>query len=187
MAASSSFNAVTGSSTTLGYGGGAGVLNVWKKLFIRGGITFASGSGERGFVVDGGFVPNGIATSLNLRTIELGTGWRTPLKKHPKNAVYVGGGLVLLNYSDTSDFATGDENVSESFTGFGGEVGIDMTLSKRTVFSLEGQYRTIPSNPSTNSIQYAFNETNLGGFAIRAMFSISFTKKSGPAAPPKKK
>src|SRR5438045_4073895 len=80
MLASNTFNAVTGSSLMLGYGGGASVINVWSQLFIRGGVTFASASGQRGFVVDGAFLPNGLTTSLSLRTIELGAGWRMPLK-----------------------------------------------------------------------------------------------------------
>jgi len=189
MAASKTFSGVTGSSTLLGYGGGAAVLNVWQKLFVRGGITFASANGANGNVIDGSFVPNGITTSLSFRTIELGTGWRTPLKQHPKMAIYVGGGVVIFSLSDKGNLATADENTSNSFTGFAGEVGLDWALSKNSVFSLEGQYRGIPSNPPAGSIQDQFNEPNLGGFAVRAMFSISFIKKPSTPKPlvPKKK
>lgn len=185
MSASQSFDAATGSAFTLGYGGGFAVNNAWKKLFFRGGFTFASASGERGFATDDGFASNGIATSLNLRTIEFGAGWRTPLKKHPKRALYYGASAILLHYADTSDFAVAGENVSESFTGVGFEVGLDMALGKHTAFSLEGQYRIVPSDPPDNSVRKFYGESDLGGVAIRAMFSITFGKKT-PPVPPKK-
>jgi len=185
MSASQSFDGVTGSPFTLGYGGGFQMNNAWKKLFFRGGFTFASASGERGFGTDDGFVSNGIATSLKLQTIEFGAGWRMPFKKRPKNAFYFGGSGILLHYSDSSDFAVAGENVSESFTGIGLEAGYDMALSKRFAFSLEGQYRIVPSNPPTNSVQAFYGESDLGGLAMRAMFSITFGKKA-PTTPPKK-
>jgi len=177
MAASQTFSAVTGSSMLFGYGGGAAVLNVWSRLFVRGDITFASASGETGNVIDGVFVSNGFKIDLSFRTIELGTGWRMPLKQHPKMTLYVGGGLVFLHYGESGAIATADETVSESFTGFAGEVGLDWALSKKSVFSVEGQYRAIPSDPPHGSIQDQFGEPNLGGFAARAMFSIALGKK----------
>jgi hypothetical protein len=186
MTASKTFNGVTGSSVLLGYGGGGEVLNVWQKLFVRGGVTFASATGTSGDVVDGVFLPKDPPIPLNQKftTIELGAGWRTPLKTHPKMAIYVGGGAVILNASEGGDLATADENVSEHFTGVAGEVGLDWKLSKASVFSLEGQYRSIPSNPPHGSIQDQFGESNLGGFAVRAMFAISFTQKPSTPKPP---
>ena len=53
MTASKSFDAVTGSSTLIGYGGGGEVVNLWQNLFVRGSIAVAPTSGERAFVVNG--------------------------------------------------------------------------------------------------------------------------------------
>lgn len=185
MTASRTFDAVTGSPLLLGYGGGASLLNVWKRLFVRGGVTFASATGTNGNVVDGEFVSNGIETRFKFRTAEVGAGWRTPFKNNSRMAIYVGGGAVFLGYKETSDFATPDEQVNDSFTGFAGEVGLDWMLSKHSVFSFEGQYRATPSDPPHGSIQDQFGEPDLGGFAARVLFSIRFGK-SAPAAAPRK-
>jgi len=184
MTAANTFDAVTGSSVLLGYGGGAEVLNVWRQLSVRGDITFASASITNGNIVDGVFLSNGVPVDLTFRTIELGAGWRMPLKKHPKMSFYVGGSAIIFHYGESGPLATPEETVSQSFTGFGGELGLDWALSKRSVFSLEGQYRTVPSNPPGGSTQAVLNEPDLGGFAVRAMYAISFTKK--PSAPKKK-
>lgn len=184
MTARQTFDAVTGSSVLMGYGGGAAVLNVWQKLFVRGGITFASASGHTGDVIDGTFMPKDFTTDFKFTTTEIGAGWRTPLKKHQKMAIYFGGSAIIFGESESGSLATPDENISESFVGFGGEVGLDWALSKKTVFSLEGQYRSIPSNPPHGSIQDQFGEPDLGGFAVRAMFSISFTKTTKPKTTP---
>ena len=53
------------------------------------------------------------------------------------------------------------------------------------LIALEGQYRIVPSDPPTNSVQAFYGESDLGGLAIRAMFSITFGKKA-PTTTPKK-
>lgn len=172
MTASKSFDAVTGSSTVFGYGGGGEVLNLWKQLFVRGAVTVASTNGSRGFVVDGTFIPTNVNVDISLRTIEIGAGWRTLFKKHPKLALQYGGGVLFLNYSDTSQFATDTDNVSESFSGYYVHGGVDYALSKRMFAGAEAQYRGIPADTTTKSIMASFQEKNLGGFVIRAMFGI---------------
>lgn len=172
MAASQSFAGVTGSSTVFGFGGGGEVLNLWKQLFVRGALTVASTTGSRGFVVDGTFVPTNVSMDIGLRTIEVGGGWRTSFKKHPKYALSYGGGVLFVNYSDTSEFATDTDNVNESFSGYYVHGGFEVALSKRMVAGVEAQYRAIPVDTTTKSIMSSFEETNLGGFVIRAMFGI---------------
>ena len=177
MSASKSFSASTGSSTMFGFGGGGEILNVWKSIFARVAFSTASKSGDRGFVADGEFISTGFPVDFGVDTIELGAGWRTYMKKHPKVALYAGGGVLFVNYSQTSpDPATAQENFSERFTGFSAQGGLEYALSKWLTAAVEGQYRGVPNALGEAGISKAYGETDLGGFAIRGMVGIRFKK-----------
>jgi hypothetical protein len=177
MSASQSFKAVTGSSTLVGYGGGGELLNVWRNLFVRGAVSVQPKSGKRAFVVDGVAISTGIGIDIRVRTTEIGAGWRTPFKKHPKYALFYGGGVLFANYTETSQFQTSaDPVVNNSFTGYSVQGGLDAQLSKRIYAAVEAQYRGVPNAFDANGVAGAYGETNLGGFAIRAMIGIKLKK-----------
>ena len=179
MTASESFKAVTDSSTMLGFGGGFEVHNLWKHLFARFAIASASKSGKRAVVDDDGDV---IATEfdidLGLRTMELGGGWRMPLKKQPNLALSAGGGLLFTNFTQTSPFAP-EEDSAESFTGYSVQGGLDITLSKWLSAGVEAQYRIVPDAIGTTGVSAVYEETDLGGFVIRGMVAVRFGKAVG--------
>jgi hypothetical protein len=83
MAASSTFKAITGTSTLVGAGGGVELLNLFKKVFVRFGVSSASKDGERAFLIDGDVVSTGIPMTIAVRTVELSVGWRKELAKRP--------------------------------------------------------------------------------------------------------
>ena len=120
MAAAKTFDAVTGSSVLIGYGGGAEVVNLWKHLFVRGDFVTGSSSGERAFVVESQVVQTGIPITVRLSTTEIGGGWRFPLRKQPKDTPYAGGALLFVHHTETSDLATPSDAVSDSANGFSG-------------------------------------------------------------------
>ena len=172
LAASNTFNAVTGSSTLNSFGGGVEVTNIWQKVFVR--MTFAHGSkdGQRVFVNNGTVFPLGIPLTVGMTPIELGGGWRTTVDKKGLTGVYVGGGVVFLNYSETSTGATGDDNTSQTFTGYTLFGGVDRTFHKYVFAGAEAQYRGLPNAIGTAGVSQSYNETNLGGFAIRVLFGF---------------
>ena len=53
FAASKTYNAIFGSSSIPGYGGGADITNIWKQVFIRVAVTRVSKTGSRVFVDSG--------------------------------------------------------------------------------------------------------------------------------------
>jgi hypothetical protein len=168
VAASQAFDTVTGSSWLFGYGGGVDVLNIWSELFIRGALTFASTSGQRSNVVDGVPLETGFPVDIGQRTIEIGAGWRFPPKnKNSKATYYVGGGLIFLHHSETSDFAEPDENVNENVAGFYAMGGVDFALSPTWFLGIEGQWRAIGTPEILGGAAAQFGETNLGGFIAR--------------------
>jgi hypothetical protein len=176
MTASQSFKAVTGSSTLIGYGGGGEVLNLWKHLFARGAVAFAPASGERVFVIDGDVISTGVPIDVGVRTVEIGAGWRLPLRKHPKYTPYFGGGVLFTNHSESSQFGTDADNVHESTTGGSVQGGLDLTLSKRIYAVFEAQYRVVPNAFGAGGIADVYDETDLGGFVFRVMVGFRLGK-----------
>jgi hypothetical protein len=174
LAASKTFDAVAGSSTLNSFGGGVEVLNIWRKAFVR--MTFAHGSkdGQRVFVNSGTVFPLGIPLTVGMTPIELGGGWRTTVDKKGLTGVYVGAGVVFLNYSETvtGAGATSADNTSVTFTGYSIFGGVDRSFHKYLFAGAEAQYRGLPNAIGTAGVSQSYNETNLGGFAIRVLFGI---------------
>jgi hypothetical protein len=173
FAAKETFDAVFGRSTMEGPGGGGEVTGLWKGLFVRGAMSQMSDTGTRAFVYGNEVIPLNIPHTIKIRTVELGGGWRVQPRRVPRLAVYGGGGMLFVNYDQTSDFAEAGENASESFNGtmiFG---GAELTIWKWLIAGAEAQYRAVPDAlGGEDSISELYNETDLGGASIRVLFGI---------------
>jgi len=180
MSATQSFSASTKSPVFIGYGGGGEILNVWKSIFARVAYSTASKSGipdefGRGHVVSGEFISTGFQVDFGVNTLEVGAGWRTYMKKHPKIALYAGAGALLVAYSETNSFEP-SVNVDERFTGYSVQGGVEFALAKWLTAGVEGQYRGVPDALGEFAVSKAYGESDLGGFAVRAMFGVRFRK-----------
>ena len=172
MAAKDTFDATVGSSMLIGYGGGIDVTNLWRGLFVRGAVSFMSADGERVAVVGDEVIPLGIDLHVSMRPIEIGAGWRVPTGRRQQVTPYVGGGLLMLGYKETGEFASAGDDSDESFTGSFLMGGIDFAVGRRFSVGFEGQYRMVPDAIGTGGVSAAFDEDNLGGFTFRAMFGF---------------
>jgi hypothetical protein len=172
MAASDTFEAQGGSSMVIAYGAGGEALNIWRKLFLRTGSV----EGTRGFVIDGDFVSNGVPLELGVKNFEIGAGWRNYLRKHPRAAWYVAGGLNIGTNSQESPDADSGDNDSKSGTGFVGLGGFEFALQKTSknplVVGVEGAYRSVGGVLGESGGSEGFGESNLGGFSIRGLVGI---------------
>jgi hypothetical protein len=172
LAATDTFKAVTGSSTTNGFGAGLEVTNVASKLFIRATFAHAGKDGERVFVNNGEVFKLGIPLTVGMTPIEIGGGWRSVVDRRGRYAIYAGADVVFLNYSETTPSGTADDNTSQTFTGYSLFGGFDRTFHKNLVAGVEGQYRSVPNAIGAAGTSAAFGETDLGGFVIRALFGV---------------
>ena len=84
MAAQDSFDAVLGTSSMSGVGGGGEVIRIWKGLFGRFGVSSMSDTGSRVAIVNGDVIPLDIPIEISLRTIEIGGGWRHEFYPRPR-------------------------------------------------------------------------------------------------------
>jgi|SRR6185503_10548312 len=186
MKASQTFKAATGSSSMPGFAVGADILNLWKKVFLRIGMSKASADGTRGFVDETDhFVSTGVPIEIGLRNIELAVGWRNYMKKHPRMALYAAAGMTSASFSQESPDPDAGDNSTASGTGFVGLAGLEFGLKKETparpakrqfVLGIEAQFRSITGVLGESGISKDFGEDNLGGFAVRALFGIRFKK-----------
>jgi hypothetical protein len=176
MNAAESFKATLDSSSLTGFGGGVDVTRLWKGLFARGAFSRLSGDGERVVVVDGDAVPLGFPLEVQMTPLELGGGWRQALDPSRRSEAYAGAGWLRLHYQETSQGTGADpsENIDESFNGTVFFGGVDFDLSKGFMVGFEAQYRSVPDAIGEGGVSKEFDETNLGGFAIR--FVIGFRR-----------
>lgn len=176
MAAGNSFTAVYESSTMFGFGGGIDVTRLFGGLFMRFAFVRGSKDGES-VAVDGDEVfPLGTPISAALTTIDLGGGWRFHRRGTTPGATpYVGAGFAITQLKETDAFSEQDGDAVDfprhwGYTFFG---GVDVPLGRNGVFSVEGQWRIVPDG-LTRGVSVVFDETDLGGFVVRAM--VGFRK-----------
>lgn len=174
MQASQSFDAVIGTSSLTAGGVGVDVVDLWRGLFVRAGISRMGGHGSRVFFIDGDVVASNVPVAVRMRTIELGAGWRQALPKRPKYVVYGGVDLLRVRYTEVSDVATDDENAPEGFWGSSIFGGLEVQIWKRMIAGGEVQFRSVPDAIGSAGVSNDFDETNLGGFVIRGL--IGFRK-----------
>lgn len=177
MSASSTFNAVFGSSSMVGFGGGGEVLNLWKKVFVRAAVTSASNTGNRAFLLDAGLVSTNVPVEVSITTVELSAGWRQTLRKHPRFSLYGGGGLIIANYTETSSFAQAADDSTLGSNGYSVFGGMEAVVWKYVIAGVEGQYKSIGGVLGEGGLSKAYAEDNLGGAAIRGMVGVRFMKK----------
>jgi opacity protein-like surface antigen len=171
MAAQESFDAVLGKSNLTGFGGGVDVLNVWKGLFIRGAVSHANESGNRVFVFNGQPISLGIPVDVSMTPMEFGGGWRFATRS--RMTPYVGGGVLLVRYSEQSSFADAADNVSKTNAGYTVLGGVEVNLWRWLMAGAEAQYRGVPNALGAAPVSQDFGENNLGGFTMRILFGVS--------------
>ena len=172
MTAKQSFDAVLGSSSLTAIGGG-GEFRFWKGLFARGAFSMMKETGSRVFVVNGEPVSTGVPVTVEMRPIELAAGWRLPLDRGRRVVAYGGGGLLYVGYRETSAFAEPGDDTDSSYGGTAVFGGIDVLVWRWISAGVEFQYRSVPDALGREgSVSAEFEETDLGGSAIRFLVGI---------------
>lgn len=170
MTAKDSFDAVTGSSSLSGAGGGLEVHRVWRQVFLRGSVSRMKAEGERVFVFDGTVFPLGIPLDITMTPMELGAGWRfAPVAG--RLVPYVGGGALWMKYREEADGDLAAERVDETYTGAVVFGGIDVAVWRFVSAGAEVAWRTATVKNPGGAME-AFDEKNLGGVSMRVMVSI---------------
>ena len=170
--AKESFKAITGSSMGILFGGGGGVV-LPQKIFVDVRASRYMKDGSRVIAADGEVFDLGIKDTITIAPVELTGGYRFGRQRdslHP----YLGGGLSWYRYSESDAMATSAESVTQTFTGFHLLGGAQFRLHKYFGVAGEVAWASVPNalGQESSSVGTAFNETDLGGTAVRVKFVI---------------
>lgn len=163
--ASSTFKAVLGQGTGQDFGGG---LNLTQGPgYVEIGARRFAETGERVFVAaDGQVFPLGIPAQITITPLDITAGWRFQ-PRFGRLIPHLGLGYTRMKYEETSDFAEGDENVSESFNGFHVVGGAEVRVAPWVGLAGEVVWTSVADAIGEGGASKAFNETNLGGTSLR--------------------
>jgi len=82
-------------------------------------------------------------------------------------APYVGAGVGVYLFKETSDFADPSENASERFRSYHAVGGVEFLTGRSVRAAIEVQYTTVPDALGASGASAAFDEHNLGGVQVR--------------------
>lgn len=170
MAAMDTFDAITGSSSVAGAGGGVEVHRLWRRVFARVSASRLRADGERVFVFDGEVFRLGIPLEVSMTPIEVGAGWRfRPIAE--RLTPYAGAGVMWLKYRESSPGDSSSERVNESWTGATLFGGVDVAVWRFVSAGAEVGWRTVKIDGPGGAMG-AFGEDDLGGISVRVLVSI---------------
>lgn len=167
-----SFEAITGQSSGPIFGGGLRVGLPWGGLFLDAGAWRYQADGERVFVFNGTIYPLNVPVEIAMTPIELSAGWQFRFRRAPKFTPYVAAGLTSMRYTETSSFASGEEDVDERFGGYHVSGGAEYRISRWVGIAGEVAWSTVPDSIGQSGVSEAFDETNLGGTSLRIKVTI---------------
>jgi opacity protein-like surface antigen len=90
----------------------------------------------------------------------------------PKFIPYGGAGFSSWQYRETSEFADGDEEVNERFNGFHLVGGAEYRVMRWMAVGGEVMWSSVPDALGGGGVSAAFDESNLGGSAIRVKVTV---------------
>ena len=170
--ASESFDAIVGDPSGSIFGGGARIGLPLGGLFVDVGAWRYRGEGERVFVANDEVFRLGIPVEITVTPIELSGGWQFRIRRVPKLTPYAAGGLTILKYQETSDFATGTENTDDTFSGYHLLGGAEYKIMRWLGIAGELSWSTVPDAIGESGVSEAFDETDLGGTTFRVKITI---------------
>jgi opacity protein-like surface antigen len=163
FSASNSFDAVTGSATGVFYGGGVD-LTIGRRLLVVASVTRFEKTGERAFVYNGEAFPLGVPLRLSVTPITASLAYRFAGTRRLRP--YVGAGVGVALYRETSDYSGTGEDVSTSGTAFQAIGGVEIPIARRLSLAVEGRYQSVRGILGDQGVSQAFGEKDLGGASV---------------------
>jgi hypothetical protein len=179
--ASESFDAVLGTTSKATFGGGGGVL-IGRHLFVDVQVTRVTADGERVFIGPGDErFGLGIPLEVTSVPVDVTGGWRFPFGRRSGGRAggfqlvpYAGGGVGVVQYEETSDFAAAGDDIKETFTSYHALGGVELPVGKGLGVNAEVIYRWVPDALGGGGVSQSFGETDLGGMGFRVKGTFTF-------------
>lgn len=171
LASSETFDAVAGAPRAASLGGGVQLTRLWRSLFADIGLSRQQLDGERVFVSDGVVFPLDIPLEVSFTPLDIAAGWRFDRRRL---SPYVGGGVSLITYKESSPFSHAGDDVNERGTGFLMLAGVDVPVWRFASLGGELRYRAVTGVLGEGGASEAFGEDQLGGFQYALRVTVSF-------------
>lgn len=171
LASSETFKAVADTNKATSLGGGAQVTGLWRSLFLDVGVSRQSLDGTRVFVFENVVYPLDIPLDVSFTPVDVVAGWRFDRRRY---SPYVGGGLSLVSYNESSSFARAGDDVSERGTGYVLLAGVDVPAWRFLVLGGELRYRAVSGVLGERGASAVFGEDQLGGIQYSLRMSVPF-------------
>jgi len=162
FAAPDTFDAILGTEWGTFFGGGAQAR--WKDLMFEVTASQFKKTGERVFISGGERFPLGIPATITIRPIEFTAAYRLP--RLWQFRPYAGGGFGRQRYKETSDFATGSENVTQSDASYHVVGGAEIRLWRWIGAGAEVRYRAVKDAIGDGGVSKEYGESDLGGTSV---------------------
>jgi opacity protein-like surface antigen len=172
FASTDSFEAVSGTSSKEGIGGGGALNGLWRGLFADVGVSQQKIDGERVFIDGGTVFKLGIPLRIKMRPVDVAAGWRFRFRGAPRFSPYAGGGVSFISYEESADFGGPGDVVNESKSGGLFLAGLDVAVWRWVHAGAEYRYRSVKGVLGDGGVSEAFNEDQLGGYAFALRISI---------------
>lgn len=177
LTAKDSFDAIIGSSSVTSLGGGAQVTHR-SGIVGRVQASYSSDNGERAFIFNNDVIPLGIPTTIKMTPIDVSAGYRFFVRRSDQTswfhrvAPYGGGGVGVLRYKETADFANEGDDVDERFTSYNAFGGLEVSVWRFIGARVEVHSRWVPDAIGDAGVSEAFDETDLGGVGVRIHVTV---------------
>ena len=172
------FDAAFGETVQTLWGGGLSITydDVW---YVDLTASRFQKTGQQAFFNAGTAYQLGIPMSVTMTPFEVTVGHRfhlvskklPPLNRRPIEPSpfipYIGGGVGVYRYQQTSDFATAAENVDTRHAGAVLEGGVEIRLHRWFGVAFDGHYTYVPGILGEGGVSKQAGESDLGGFAGR--------------------
>jgi hypothetical protein len=176
--ADQTFDAVFGRPTQIFWGGG---LNITEddQFYLELTASRFKKTGQRAFLNNGQVFGLGIPLTATITPFEITAGYRfhhTPARR-PGRPVrppgptrfipYLGGGVGLYRYKETSEFAVDGDDLDVQHAGIIAEGGLEVRLHRWFGIAGDVHYTYVPGILGNGGISKEAGESDLGGIAVR--------------------
>lgn len=174
--AADSFDVILGQPSGSIVGGGGRVGLPWRTRF--GGVFIDVGawrfrdSGDRVFIFGGQEFDLNIPVTIIVTPIELSAGWQFRLPRAPRLRPYAAAGYSSYGYQETSQFASGTENVDDRVGGYHVSGGVEFRITRWLGVAGDANWATVPDALGHGGVSADFDETDLGGTSLRLKITI---------------
>jgi opacity protein-like surface antigen len=169
FSARKSFEAVAGSSFGWSFGGGV-EIRFRSGLFVQGSLEQYRRTGQRVYAFEGESFPLGIPSTVTIRPMVVGLGYRPPAAGLV--LPYVGVGIGQYRLRETSLFEDPTERVDEIHVGYHGYIGVEFRTHRWIAPAAEARYTRVPGSLGNGGASAQFDESDLGGWQVTGKILI---------------